>query len=254
MPAARTAVHTKIPCYFFRPMKPTSIICGIRNRNQILAQMLPNWLNFPVQEIVIVDLRDNGCECAWDVVKNIQDSRVKVFQTNYEYRWSHGIACNLGISMAQHPYILKLDVDYELRRDFFEQNVPEENTFIQKWSNQNTGLFYLKKSMWAAINGFDEDMPFWGHNDIDFRDRLVAAGFKRKDWVRGSFRHKPHSMDMRATQFSRKIQGNTWDMLLRVAKFQEFLSLHSPWSPEAMRIRWVISKVSDRMFLAERDV
>ena len=203
-------------------MKPTSIVCGIRNRNEIFTETLPTWLNFPVQEIVIVDLRDNGCESVWDVVKDIQDNRIKVVQTNYEYCWSHGIAFNLGINVATSPFILKLDADYELRHDFFERNVLEEHEFIQKWTGQGSGLFYLKKSMWKTVNGFDEDMPFWGYNDIDFRNRLIAAGFERKDWVKNTFKHKPHSIDMRASQFGRKLQYRARDILSQASQFNQF--------------------------------
>ena len=235
----------------------TTITCRIRNRNSILAQALPAWLKFDVPEIVIADFRDDGCESAWDVVKSIPDSRIKVIETKYEYKWAHGIARNLAVEYATFPYILDMDVDYVLKENFFskQNHIPSEQTFVGRLVHKNTGgLIYYHKDMWRAINGYDENIIYWGHEDIDFRKRLLKAGYKEQQYEIDCVKHTPHMHELSlCNQLSGKIEGDCVQMKKIMYTFNCNMVSFVPWTPQSPRIKWGVTQLEDRRFLAIRN-
>lgn len=155
----------------------TTIVCRIRNRNEIFADTIRNWLKFPVPEIIVVDFRDDGCQSVWNIVRQMDDPRIRVIETKYEYMFIPTIAWNLGISQVASEYVLLLDVDNILYDHFFEANVLHDNEFICGKPNWHLwGSCLCKKEYIDALGGFNENCIYMGHADTNLYNRLVAAG------------------------------------------------------------------------------
>lgn len=222
----------------------TSIVCVVRNRNDILADSFVNWLRFDVPEFLIVDFRDGSCERAKTVVDRINDSRVRLIETLDEYQFHRTAAYNLGFSQATHPFILKLDVDYLLSDDFFERNTIDENSFISgHFINpvpSLTGLLYLHRNQFEMTNGFHERMLYYGREDVDFSDRL-AASYVRHPFVLDTVVHKEHSDTLRIQSWGSCSPEWEREILMAGLKMNELIEKAVPWSTECQRAQWNVN-------------
>jgi hypothetical protein len=54
-----------------------SSVSRIRNRNEVFADSILNWLQFPLSEIMIADFRDDGCQSVWDVGVSTRNFRAE---------------------------------------------------------------------------------------------------------------------------------------------------------------------------------
>jgi len=233
----------------------TTIVCRIRNRNEIFADTIQNWLRFPVPEIIIVDFRDDGCQSVWNVVRNFNDQRMKVIETKYEYMFSPTIAWNLGISQVANEYVLLLDVDNLLDNHFFEANVLCDREFIcGKPTRHLWGSCFCKKEYFDAVNGFNENCIYMGHGDTDLYNRLEAAGYSRRRFVSGSLHHKDHPKSLTIGSQIRLNNGNAMRIWDSMARFNGILTRELPWTPDSSKISWHLEQMESRRWLAVRDV
>jgi len=232
----------------------TSIVTRIRNRNDVFIGTIKNWLKFPINELVIVDWRDDGCERVWDVITQINDPRIKVIETKYEYRFIVGAAQNLGIASAVNPYILCLDVDYVLNDCFFDSIECDETHFTHRHTNDaRAGLLCFTKNMWETVNGFDENIVHWGCEDQDFSQRLQNQGYTQIPWVDGIFEHIPHELSRSIdsqVQLANPHEAPGIRMLF--VKMYEELVQRNPWTHKQKRVNWDVKQLQHNRYLAIR--
>ena len=242
------------------PLKNTTVITRIRNRNVILAETLKNWLQFNVPEIIIVDFRDDGCESAWDVVSEVSDSRVKVVETKYEYMFCPSIAWNLGIAQANTEYVLLMDVDDTMEPHFFETNVLIENGYIcGQGMGSLTGICYIKQEYLNAVGGFSENMLYMGTADWDLYERLRNAGYSQCSLSANSAKHKNHPVTLKIInqlQDTSRLQnnGNSYNMWRHFNYLNVVIGKMLPWSETSPRIQWNVTELEMNRYLALRDV
>jgi len=243
----------------------TSIICPVRNRNERLKTALENWLSFEVPQIIVVDFRDDGCESAWDIVKEINDSRIKLIETKYEYRWIPSIAMNLGVYNSYHEYILRLDVDYILQPNFFDKNIPSYSSFITGCDNlyqepetyHYYGLIYVGRQFHGCIGGFNENLIYYGHEDGDFVGRLLQMGLHKQLFDHSSLKHIQHD-----DTCSLESQINKMDMSEQIIGRIKFHTVNvnkaigelAKWNNQSVRIQWNIQEIESNRYLAIRNV
>jgi GT2 family glycosyltransferase len=235
--------------------KQTSIVCRIRNRNEIFADSIKNWLRFPVAEMIIVDFRDDGCQAVWDVVKKQNDPRIKVIETKYEYMFAPGIAWNLGMSQAKSEYLLLLDVDNILREHFFETHLLNEQEFVCGRSIKHLwGSCFCKKDYIDTVNGFNENCLYMGYADTDLYDRLVAAGYSKRTFVAGTIHHKNHPKKLTIESQIRQNNGDAPKIWQHMERFNEMLSRELLWTPASPKIHWSLESLEQGRWQAIRDV
>lgn len=233
----------------------TSIVCRIRNRNEIFADTIQNWQRFPVPEIIVVDYRDDGCQSVWDIVKELNEPRIKVIETKYEYMFSPTIAWNLGISQVTSEYVLLLDVDNVLYEHFFGVNMVCDNEFIcGKPIKHLWGSCLCKKDYIDAVNGFDENCIYMGHGDTNLYHRLEAAGYLRRRFVHDSLYHKDHPKDLTISSQITLNNGNAKKIWVSMKRFNEMLTRELPWTPDSPKTRWRLEPLEPQRWLAVRNV
>lgn len=239
----------------------TTIVCGVRNRNEILAESLKNWLFHPVEEIVIVDFRDVSCESAWDVVKSNGDPRIRLVETKYEYRYNYSLALNLGISRVKTPFFTKFDVDYDIRHDFFERNQADAGTMIggfdsRIWRFALVGFVYAPTALFREINGYHEGLHGYGCEDEDFFKR-ASKHVHVKIFDPETIRHKPHPEVLRVRGFLKNGTGCTDEQSRALRKHtvaMNYLLLKVfPWGHDRPLTSWKLTAIEENRWLAVRE-
>jgi hypothetical protein len=221
-------------------MKDISICTAIRNRNAIFGSTIYNWLRFDIPEILIVDFRDDSCESVWDIIEPLNDSRIKVIETKHEYRWVTAIARNIACKYALYDKMLMLDVDYILSKNFLDKHDIDDTKFISGDSikDERSGLVYLTKNQFNAVNGYNENLMYWGYADTDIYDRLSKAGFLQEYADLNYVVHQPHSQSM---SFENQICLNNIPSKGMLVQFNRQLCNSIPWTTQSNRIKWLLN-------------
>lgn len=164
------------------PSPGVSIVSACMNRQSNLLKVLPSWLALPVEEIIIVDWSSD--EELWPMLEKVIDPRLRVVRIDGERRWVLTHAFNVGLRLAQHDLVFKLDADIRIEADFLRRNLVSEGTFVrgfwksavdaglpdQKFVN---GSFGARKHDLRAIGYYDERILTYGWDDSDLYIRLA---------------------------------------------------------------------------------
>jgi len=233
----------------------TSIVCRIRNRNEIFADTIQNWLRFSVSEIIIIDFRDESCQSVWNVVQELNDPRIKVIETKYEYMFLPATAWNLGISQVASEFVLLLDVDNILYENFFKKNVTADHEFIcGKPKRHLWGSCYCKKAYFDAVNGFNENCIYMGYEDEDLYNRLVTAGYSMRSYNFSTIHHKDHPKVLTICNQVRQNGGNAPKIWKSMDSLNRVLAKELFWTADSPKIQWSLEPLEQRRLLAIRDV
>jgi hypothetical protein len=219
----------------------------------VFKSIIPNWLQFDVSEILVIDFRDDGCESVWDIIEPLNDPRIKVIETKHEYRWVTAIARNIACRFALYEKMLMLDVDYILSENFFDKHDIDDRKFItgDRIKDSRSGLLYLTKSQFNKVNGYNENLMYWGHADMDFYNRLSKAGFTQEYADLTCVTHKPHSPNM---SFENQMCLNNLPDWIALSQFNIYLCHSVPWTPQSNRIKWSLNQTEyQNRFLAARN-
>ena len=218
-------------------MTNVSICTVIRNRNEIFRSTIPNWLHFDVFEILVVDFKDDACESVWDIVEPLDDPRIKVIETKHEYRWISAIARNLACEYAMSDKMLMLDVDYTLSQNFFERHDVADYKFISGDAEQDSrsGLIYWTKNQFRTVNGYNENLMYWGHADTDLYNRLSQAGFVQEYADLKCVAHRLHDRNMSFENQIALYRSSDKGVFLH---FNRYLCDSMPWTTQSEKIKW----------------
>lgn len=182
-------------------MPKLSVITACFNHGRYLAECIESVLaqtEQAIEHIVVIDgATDNSEDVAYAAMKG--DDRVSVY-SNTENK---GLAYsqNLGISLAQAPWVLKVDADDKIDRRYVEEilkaadedsrrNVifapakhfgKRDDVFVYPPFDPTRmidqfmipGPAGFKRDLWSAVGGYDESMP--SAEDWDFYIRAQVA-------------------------------------------------------------------------------
>jgi len=139
--------------------------------------------------------------------KYILNGRLSYYHTLDPLYYHHSHANNLSISLAKGDIICIINADYFTGRDFgkYVQKIFLDNSKVflthiprMYWSviggldQEIWGNICFKKRDWERINGYDESMEKYSHEDVDFANRLEFAGIKRISIEESRFKHFIH--------------------------------------------------------------
>lgn len=181
------------------PLPGISIVGACMNRQGNLLRVLPSWLASPVDEIVIVDWASTAP--LWPMVRHLRDPRLRVVRVEDEPRWILSHAFNVGLRLARHERLYKLDADIQVEPHFFEANRFGQGEFVRGFwkaaidSGANdqvfvNGSFGALKIDLREAGYYDERILTYGWDDSDLYMRLSSGqGLAGRLLVLGSLRH-----------------------------------------------------------------
>ncbi|MCM4158773.1 glycosyltransferase family 2 protein [Antarcticibacterium flavum] len=184
-----------------------SIITPTYNRAHLLPRMLDSIINqnYANWELVIAD--DGSKDNTEEVVLNYKDSRIRYFKSDNR---GATVQRNFGVSKATGDYIIFLDSDDWVEKDWLEKLtsnlIPENNNVIVTcgWRkvNQNfneiekgypenlgpmfnnlklnflSGTLLYPKKYFIEIGGYDEELPSGHHTEILIRLLYLIKKYK----------------------------------------------------------------------------
>jgi len=238
-----------------------SLVTACMNREEHLRQSLPHWLSLPeIGEIVVVD---------WSNARPLQglaalDPRVRVVRVEGEPRWVLSYAYNLGISRSTGTVVLKCDADCLPQPSVSGLRPGPAHFYAGYWRSgaplgkaSVNGQCLFFRSQFEAIGGYSEFIRTYGRDDEDFYDRLIAAGFERREIEPSQLDFIAHSHEARmANQVSGPVAGIE-DRLRRDPMYNEmknqFLGRILPWGPARLRAPFRTVESGERWEVVKRD-
>lgn len=184
-----------------------SVIIPCYNHGKYIDDALRNILAYPDQDsIEVIIVNDGSTDGA--TVEKLNSLTYKNVVVVHQENQGLGKTRNNGIKKAKHEIILALDSDNMIKTEFIDKalSIFRENTkvavvysdqelfneqgFIRNkrvidfdknqllLKNYIDACAFFRKSAWASVNGYDENMPVMGFEDWDLWIRLMAGGFK----------------------------------------------------------------------------
>jgi Glycosyl transferase family 2/Polysaccharide pyruvyl transferase len=135
-------------------------------------------------EIIVLNYNSKGDLDEW--IRTIHSSKLVYFKESTAEYFSMSHSKNMGGRLSNAKYIVNLDADNYLNRDYVDGLILEikkdiDYPSITKESKYNgiglDGRVGIKRSVFNYIRGYDEMMKGWGGDDFDIQNRVLAAGF-----------------------------------------------------------------------------
>lgn len=228
-----------------------SLVTACMNRDGHLRQTLPQWLALPgIAEVVIVDwsnrtpLRD----------LRMVDPRVRVIRAEGEARWILSYAYNLGLSQTRHDTILKCDADCVPTAEVTSLLPTEKAFYAGYWKTgaacgkpSVNGQCLFSRKQFEQVNGYSEVIRMYGRDDEDFYDRLIKAGYGRREIPSSELSFMEHTQQERlVNQVGTKAADPVETFLQRQTVYFEMynlaLSKLLPWGIWNARARFEITE------------
>lgn len=219
-------------------MKPkVSVIIPCYNQGKFLQETLDSVFDSTYEniEVIVVD-DDSSDEFTKDFLKKFSDDRVKII---HQANQGVAVARNNGINLAQGEYILPLDGDDKIGREYIEKAVAKMDCYdivyceaeffgreSGKWDlpdyeflrflNENCifvcALF--RKSDWAKVGGYKSSM-LYGNEDWEFYISLIELGSKVFRIPEVMFFYRKHE-NSRTDNLSVKRNAESYKEILRL--------------------------------------
>jgi GT2 family glycosyltransferase len=170
-------------------VKTSAFVCCM-NRVENLQKSVESWLNTKYfDEIIVLDYGSNTPII--DVWKN---EIVSIYRESAKF-WHLTRAYNIAAQLTTGNVLVKLDSDYCLKENFFKTNILNTDEFLTGNGCRTQslwGFLMLYRQHFFEVNGYNERIIGWGHDDIDINNRLQKLGLKKKTIDIKNIRHLPH--------------------------------------------------------------
>jgi glycosyltransferase involved in cell wall biosynthesis len=167
----------------------SAFVCCM-NRVENLQKSVESWLNTKYfDEIIVLDYGSNT-----PIIDIWKNEIVKIYRESAKF-WHLTRAYNIATQLTTGNVLVKLDSDYCIKENFFKTNILNTNEFLtgngcriqSLW-----GFLMLYRQHFFEVNGYNERIIGWGHDDVDINNRLQKLGLKKKTIDIKDIRHLPH--------------------------------------------------------------
>lgn len=207
-----------------------TFITTCKGRLEHLKQSLPRMCAQNGAKVVVVDYACPDGTADW-VRKNFPD--VTVAQETDDSGFVIARARNMGALAASTPWIMFIDADMLVAKDFLEQVLPQLHPTkyyrAAPWSRQNWGTAICTRAAYSKTGGYDEVYRGWGVEDDDFYDALEFQGARRAEFPAALLSEVEHTNDLR-TKFHEISMMTSFriNMIYRQIKLDLMYNFRSP--------------------------
>jgi hypothetical protein len=174
-------------------------------------------------------------------------------------------AYNLGIGRSAGGAVLKCDADCIPRPEVVALRPGPAHFLAGYWKSGQplhkpsvNGQCLFDRSQFEAVNGYSEFIRTYGRDDEDFYDRLIAAGFARREIEPGLLDFIEHAHEARMANQERPEGEGIEARLRRDVVYNEmknqFYGRALPWGPGRPRAPFRAVESGDRWEVVERDL
>lgn len=183
----------------------TTMYVHLMNRNENVAKNLDNWLGQKVDELILLDWSSTpGVETIPGVLK---DPRVRIVRVEGQTQFIRTWAQNTASRMARYNRIFKCDSDVTFSGDFIGSHPLSPGEFwVGDWHQGRDfnerhlhGETYYHIDDFERVNGYDERIVSYGHDDTNLKDRMVLAGLVKRVVSYNQLYHEPHDNSIRTS-------------------------------------------------------
>ena len=217
-----------------------SMYVHLMNRNENVEQNLPNWLTQGMDELILLDWSSKVPVS--DIPGVFDDPRVRVVRVEGQEKFIRTLAQNLATQMCRFNKVLKCDSDVLFEGDFFDNHPLQRGEFwVGDWHQGRDfnerhlhGETYYHLDDFFTVNGYDERILAYGHDDTNLKDRMVIAGLIKKVFNYNFLHHIPHEQSLRTSN---------QDMVHPMVKTYEnrLVSCQTPlWSPHEESLTYLL--------------
>jgi cellulose synthase/poly-beta-1,6-N-acetylglucosamine synthase-like glycosyltransferase len=168
-----------------------SIIVPARNEVSVIRRTVLSCLNQSYQNIEVLVIAHNSDDGTYEEVRKLSDPRVRAFDFKTKAT-GKGLALNYGVEQARGKYILIVDADGIVMKDFIENAMPlfsdghyiaVQGRFISSNRNYNllTKMLSFEDDLWSSAfmtvrSFFGGRCPLAGTGFIIKKDALIEVG------------------------------------------------------------------------------
>jgi hypothetical protein len=180
-----------------------SFYVHLMNRNENVKKNLANWLTQSMDELILLDWSSK--EPVTDIPGVFDDPRVRVVRVEGQTKFIRTLAQNLATQMSRFNKVFKCDSDVEFKGNFFDAHPLHEGEFwVGDWHQGRDfnerhlhGETYYNIDDFFSVNGYDESILAYGHDDTNLKDRMVLSGLIKKVFSYNYLYHTPHEQAVR---------------------------------------------------------
>jgi len=180
-----------------------SMYVHLMNRNENVIANMPNWLTQKFDELVLLDWSSK--EPVANIPGVFDDPRVRVVRVEGQEKFIRTLAQNLASQMVRNRFIFKCDSDVLFKGDFFaKHHFKQGEFFVGDWHQGRDfnerhlhGETFYHVDDFYRVNGYDERIMAYGHDDTNLKDRMVLAGMIKKVFSYNQLDHIPHPQELR---------------------------------------------------------
>ena len=178
-------------------MTKVSIIIPCYNEEKYVAEAIESALNQTYTDIEIVCVNDASTDSSGDIIKSLVQKHSNIVYVESKKNEGLALSRNKGIEFASGDYILPLDADDLINKDYIRKAVD----ILDK--NPDVGVVY------SFVKRFQDDDTLFEFNfnekELLYQNCLAAgAVFRKSDFIKVGAYNK----------FFSKIGGEDWDLWL----------------------------------------
>jgi glycosyltransferase involved in cell wall biosynthesis len=187
-----------------------TVIVPCKGRLSHLRQSAPRILRQRTSRsftLVVVDYGDPDCCFEWVAEqKRPKFSAIRVCDDVDIFNLSR--ARNCGACVAVHELLAFVDADALLAEEWLDKAVApilseKVAVTIPDWPTPACGICVVRRSDFHRMRGFDESLRGWGHEDIDFIQRVSKLGAVAR-FDSGLVQMIQHSEELRVQFYANK--------------------------------------------------
>lgn len=172
--------------------KTSAFVCCM-NRIENLQKCIVSCVDTQYfDEIIVVDYGSKNSL----KLDTIQSPLIKIHREETKY-WHLSRAYNIAAQLTNGEVIVKLDSDYFIDKNFFNQNTldlnrPQFLTGNGCRTQSLWGFLMLQRKHFFDVNGYNERVIGWGHDDVDINQRLQEIGINKTTINIENIKHLKH--------------------------------------------------------------